>query len=216
MKKKRILVISDGHIGAVCGLTPPAYQTNLTPGNTDEDGKAYGFWEKAAQTQREIWSFFTAEIDRGRPFDTGADEDCELMVCDKYPVDEIRGQLCLEANGVVFNFRHHIGGTTVPYSVHTAPTKQRIFNILAADQDQQVRADIIVRSHVHKYQFEETRSGASLVTPGLQAWSKYGDRVVDGEIDVGICWFDVYENGEWELYKALLDIEYVKPTPISI
>ena len=269
MKKKRILVLSDLHCGHAFGLTPPAYQTPLTPGLNDEDGDPYGLWQKAAIMQREMWEFVVGLVSRrkfdvcvlngdavdgkgeksggtellttdrkrqadmaaavlravkadvtfmtfGTPYHTGTSEDWELSVCDKYPVERIRSQLFLEAFGVIFDFRHHIGGTSVPYGVHTAPTKQRIINVLAADQGQVPRADITVRSHVHRFQYEETRSGASLTTPGLQAYTKFGARRCDGDIDIGLSWFDVYEDGTVNHTVELLEMECRKPKPISV
>lgn len=154
----------------------------------------------------------------GTPYHTGVKADDELMVCDKFKkgVDAIRDQLFIDVNGLIFDIKHDIGRSSVPYGKHTQPTKHKILNILAAEEGREPRARITVRSHIHEYAFSERSNGAELTTAGLQAWTKFGARRVTGTIDIGISWFDVYGPDEWHHGKHFLELECLRPQPIHV
>jgi hypothetical protein len=52
----RMVVISDIHSGSLMGLTPPEFQTGLINKDISKNNKS-------AQIQRELWSFYSSEID---------------------------------------------------------------------------------------------------------------------------------------------------------
>jgi len=56
MKRKRILVMSDGHAGHRAGLTPPKWWGNLT-------------YDKWADLRSELWTKWAAKIDSLKPID---------------------------------------------------------------------------------------------------------------------------------------------------
>jgi len=62
--KKRGIVIGDTHCGHLTGLTPPAYMIKERKGATTKRNK----W---ASLQRELWTAYTALLDRWGPFHFG-------------------------------------------------------------------------------------------------------------------------------------------------
>jgi hypothetical protein len=136
-------------------------------------------------------------ITRGTPFHTGCDEDWEDQIAKDVKAIKIGDQEWVEKHGVVFDFRHHVSGSSVPHSRGTAVAKEQLWNMYWSEREIQPKADFVIRSHIHRaVAVIDSDRFVSIVTPGLQGFgSKYGARRVSGTVDFGITWFDIHEDG---------------------
>ncbi len=119
-------------------------------------------------------------------------------------------KLNMEINGWFrLEVRHYTGSSTIPHGRHTAAAKSRTWNVLNAAQRNGKWPHLIVRAHVHYWQYSEDAWGASMTLPGWQALGgRYGDEICDGHVDMGLVKLRVGAKKEdgwaWEkkLYQA--------------
>lgn len=130
----------------------------------------------------------------GTPYHTGEDEDFESMIAARVG-GEIASQLWVDVNGIVFNLKHKIGGSSVPYGRGTPLGKENLWNRLWADIDGAPRANVFLRGHVHYHAFTGDREFLSMSLPALQSPSTmYGARQCSGTVDFGMVSFRVREG----------------------
>lgn len=153
----------------------------------------------------------------GTPYHTGATEDFENQVADGVRAWKIGGHEWIDVNGVIFDCKHFIGSSSVPHARHTAPARDALWNKLWSIDDQQPRADYIIRSHVHYYTVQGDKDFTAFTTPAFQGYgSKYGIRKCSGRVDVGLMWFDVSEEGGVSWDKKILEIELLKAEALKL
>lgn len=152
----------------------------------------------------------------GTPYHTGAGEDWERVVAKDLGAD-ISGHEWVNVNGLVFDFKHQVSGSVVPYGRNTAINRELVWNTLWAKRGSQPEADVIVRSHVH-YHTSSTEPGKlMIVTPALLGYgSKYGIRQCSGIVDVGFVVFDVKSKKEYTWKPHLLDMRAFGPEAKSL
>ena len=150
---------------------------------------------------------------RGTPYHTGKGEDWEDILAGKVAADHIGWHEWLNADGVIFDFKHKVGRSEVPYGRLTAPSKETVWNILWQERGLQPDAKVIVRSHVHYFVYGGDGRKLWMTTPALQAWSKYGTATCSGTIDLGMIYFEC-NNGEYKWRPILLDITFMKAEPL--
>jgi hypothetical protein len=79
-----------------------------------------------------------------------------------------------------------------------------------ADRRGQEKADVIIRSHTHFFDFAGNSRYLGIITPCLQGFgSKFGERECEGVIDIGFIYFDVYESG-YEWHYRLMEYETLR------
>jgi hypothetical protein len=133
----------------------------------------------------------------GTPYHTGDKEDYEGNIA------KALGAFCkdlvsIDVNGLVFDIRHHIGGSQSPTNRTSAITREALWNLLWAERKERPKADVIVRSHVHYFTYAGDSDWLGVVTPALQAiGGKYGGRRMSGTVDFGIVSFDIESRDEW-------------------
>jgi len=162
-----------------------------------------------------LWNAKKIMMTRGTPYHVGKGECHEDIAADILGAT-IEDNLTFRFNGKVFNFRHKVGGSSVPYGKGTPLVKEAIWNTLLAEYNNTQRADIIVRSHVHTYVEYRDSHRIAIVTPALQVNSKYGTQQCSGYTDFGFLVVDVYDNGNViihnfstvlkETYSEIMDI----------
>lgn len=133
----------------------------------------------------------------GTPYHTSnAGEDWEKELADDLGALKIGGQEWVDVNGVIFDLKHKIGSTTIPHGKGTPLAKERLWNVLWNEYEEQPKSDVIIRSHVH-YAFACTEPGwLAMTTPALQGQgSKYGSRICQGIVHWGLTHFDVFDDG---------------------
>ena len=138
----------------------------------------------------------------GTGYHTGDDEDFEDIIAELIGAEKIGAEDTVNINGLLINYRHHIGRSSIPHGRHTAVAKERLWNLMWAERGEYPKADVIVRSHVHYYDFCGGIDWLGLTTPALQGYgSKFGARRVTGTVDVGLVYFDIWSKERWE-WKA--------------
>ena len=65
------------------------------------------------------------------------------------------------------------------------------------------KAQVLLRAHVHSFNFCGGTGWAAFTTPALQGWgSKFGERRCDGTVDFGFLAFEIAnkEDYTWKAY----------------
>jgi len=127
---------------------------------------------------------------------SGSGEDIERLVAEAPSIaGPIHGHYYLEVEGVTFDLRHHVSGSSVPHGRQTALAREQLWNALWAERQQTPKAHVILRSHVHYHAYAGGPGWLALTTPALQApGTKYGSRVCSGTVDFGILVFKVNQG----------------------
>ena len=177
--------------------------------NLDGKGQRTGGTEQITLDMDEQCDMAVAGIDavrrhaRGRHFKIvgvyGTDyhvspngDDFEAFIAERAGFYKIGSHEWPEIEGVVFDIKHHIGNTAVPYSRGTAITKEQLANELWAARNEQPRANVILRAHVHRFFHVGDSSFLGMTLPALQGMgSKYGARRCSWPVDWGMVHFDV-------------------------
>jgi len=143
----------------------------------------------------------------GTPYHTGAEgEDFEYNIAEFFGA-KIGGHEYLECEGVTFDFKHKVGSSGVPHGRHTAIAREHLWAQLWAEHSGFPNADVLVRSHVHYYDYAGGRGWLAMTTPALQGLgSNYGTRQCSGTVDFGFVVFTVNKGGySWE--PVLLEVQ---------
>jgi len=151
-------------------------------------------------------------ITYGTPYHSGQSEDFEDNVAEKVGAVEIGSQLWVEVNGVVFDLKHQVGRSSVPYGGLTPIAKEAIINQLEAEKEEEPNSDILIRSHTHQFWHCGNGDWLALTTPALQAkGTKFGARRVVGGIQIGFVYFDVYEDGSFRWQARRIKLASQRP-----
>lgn len=131
-------------------------------------------------------------ITRGTDYHVGPIENWEDQIAGKVNA-QVGDILKVDVNGVVFNARHHIGGSQVPHGRGTALLRDWMWDRLWADaQENYTKADVILRSHVHYCIMIQQPGILAMTTPGLQGYgTRYGERRLSGIIHFGFVVFNI-------------------------
>jgi len=141
----------------------------------------------------------------GTGYHTGNNEDWEDIVAREMEAEKIGAEDTIDVNGLLINYRHHVGRSGIPHGRHTAVAKEKLWNAIWAERGEYPKADVIIRSHVHYYNYAGGPSWLGLTTPALQGYgSKYGARRVTGTVDVGMVHFDVKGKDDWTWESHIL------------
>ncbi len=132
----------------------------------------------------------------GTAYHVGKDEDWEEQVAKDCGALKIGGQEWLNINGTVFDLKHKIGSSSIPHGRSTPIKKEKLWNIIHAEHDEQPNADVTIRAHVHYFDYSGNADWLGMTLPALQGkGSKFGSRICSGTIDFGMVYFDIQENG---------------------
>jgi hypothetical protein len=128
----------------------------------------------------------------GTPYHVGTNDDFEDMLAQNVGAT-IKSHAFPICNGIQFDLKHKVGGSTIPHGRATPLQKAKLWNKMWHDHnEEQPRADIILRGHVHYHEYTGNSSGLAMTCPALQGWgSKFGQRQCEGIVDTGIVWFDI-------------------------
>jgi hypothetical protein len=134
----------------------------------------------------------------GTAYHTGKEEDFEDQIADKVKAVSIGGEDVIDVNGLLINYRHHLGSSSVPHGRATAISKEVVWNWLWALRGEYPMADVILRSHVHYNVGAFGPGWLGMSLPALQGYgSKYGGRRMSGTVDVGMAYFNVVSKQEY-------------------
>ncbi len=162
---------------------------------------------KIAEECIKIWNPANVVMVRGTPYHTGEVESYEDLIAQQLGC-KIGDHEWINVNGIIYDFKHFVGSSSVPHTRKTAISRDQLWNQLWADADLQPDADWVVRSHVHYceggWHFVGTKEKQGLTTPALQAMgTRFGARRCSGTICFGLIHWDVEENGTWKFAKHI-------------
>ena len=152
------------------------------------------------------WDAKQIFMTRGTPYHSGQAEQFEDLVAERVG-GHIEDVLDIKVNGKTFNFRHKIGGSSVPYGKATQVIKESIWNALYAIYHEIPSADVIIRSHVHHMVINQDSLRWSITTPALQVNSRYGKQQCNGITDFGFIVIDIYTNGHITVNPYIAKLE---------
>jgi len=143
----------------------------------------------------------------GTGYHVGDAEDWELLIAQKAGAEKIEDEGHYDICDLQISCKHYIGGSSSPVSRATAMSRAQVNNLLWAESGQQPRANLIVRSHIHRcYNVGfPAMNFQGWVTPGLQGLgSKYGARRCDGlPIDFGFLIVEVRSVNDWHVIPEI-------------
>lgn len=140
----------------------------------------------------------TVVMSYGTPYHTGDLEDWEdeIAKSEKVKARKIGGHDWIDVNGLIFDYKHFIPSSSVPYGRQTQLSKEHVWNVLWSEHGEYPKSDVIIRSHVHYFTAVVEHDWMGVITPALQfKGTKFGSRKMSGVVHYGLVWFDV-ENGE--------------------
>lgn len=152
----------------------------------------------------------------GTPYHGGASEDFEQKIAHDIGAAKIGGHDWLDINGLVIDYRHHVGASTVPHGRHTAIARERLWSVLWAEFNEYPRSNVIIRSHVHYFNHAGGYGWLAMTTPALQgAGSKFGARICSGTVDFGLVSFDITGKDSYT-WRAHIARSVLKHEPIKV
>ena len=89
-----------------------------------------------------------------------------------------------------------------------AVKRERLWDVLwTVEKDQNPISDIIIRSHVHYFDYTGNNKYLAMTTPALQGLgSKYGARMCSGVVDFGLVYFIVdkgrIKEWDWDIVEV--------------
>ncbi len=154
-----------------------------------------------------IWNAPKIRMVHGTPYHVGTEEDWETIVAEKlqsgYSIPRsvtIKDHDWININGVIFDIKHHTGSSSNPYGRHTPLARTRIWNLLHDERKTQPKSKVFLRGHVHYFSKCEDVMWMGATMPSLQAaGTKYGGRLCEGTVDVGVIHFDVEVDGTYAM-----------------
>lgn len=163
----------------------------------------------------EVFKARKVYVVEGTPYHTGKEEswehllavqlDCNMEDDAKQGPAQFGAHIWVDMDGVVFDFRHKVGSSTIPHGRYTAPQRAALWNSLWAERGYQPNAKIIVRSHVHYFTAGFDSQKMVITTPALQTHSNFGSREIDGTNDIGFLSFTV-DKGAPVLHTHFCDL----------
>jgi hypothetical protein len=149
-------------------------------------------------------------IIKGTRYHTGEDgEDWEEVLADNVNAVHCGYHEWISCEGVMFDLRHFVGGSSIPHGRTTALSRAQLWNALWNDRDMQPKADVIVRAHRHFYINHEESTFRLINLPAMQFWTKFGSAIVEGCNDVGFVYCDCHE-GSYECKPVLMPMAFAK------
>ena len=144
-------------------------------------------------------------------------EDWETLVAEKCGFEKIGSHESIDVNGCIFDLKHHVGSSSVPYGRFTAPAKERLWNVLWNERELRPKANVILRGHVHYATFCGEPGWVAMTLPALQSMgTKYGARQCLGIVHWGVTIFDVESDGTFEWQQVVIPIVSQKIEAIKL
>jgi len=150
----------------------------------------------------------------GTPYHTSEDgQDYENLVAMQAGWDDIGSHEWVDVNGCVFDLKHKIGSSSIPHGRATAVLRDALWNLIWSSDNEQPRAQVLLRGHAHFYIAVDHPAGLAAVLPSLQGMgSKYGSRQCSGTVHWGGMHFDVDSKGvvEWDRHLVKIEAQAAK------
>jgi len=162
----------------------------------------------------------------GTRYHTGMSEDFERVIAkgllDNPKIKEVHleGHSFPKINGLQFDAKHKIGGSTIPHGRFTAIAKDKLWNtIWNSRAEQQPKANVLLRGHVHYLSVcqNPAENWLAMTLPALQGYgSSYGVRECSGTVDIGLVVFDIEPDGSYTWWPILAKLPQQKVRPLPL
>jgi hypothetical protein len=138
----------------------------------------------------------TVLMTKGTFYHTGQNLDFENIIAEKVKARKISAEETFKVNSTVFNAKHNVGRSVIFHGRATAVLREHINNLLWKEKGLfKEKADVIIRSHVHYFNFAGADGILVMTLPALSGLgSRYGARIPNETVDFGIVYFDVGEG----------------------
>lgn len=184
--------------------------TELITSDRDEQAEMASCAIRLTMAKKKILTFGTA-------YHTGTDEDWENQIAREVEADKIGSHEWVDVNGLIFDVKHHIGASQIPHGRHTAIARDRLWNTIWSEHEEQPKATVLIRSHVHYFSYAGGDDWLGLTTPALQGMgSKFGARRMSGHIDWGLVSFDVVNKDEYTWQYHIKRLSAQKASPLKV
>jgi predicted phosphodiesterase len=150
----------------------------------------------------------TIRMVRGTPYHTGEEENFEDFVADALNA-EIKDHFFLNVDGVIFDLKHKIGGSSIPHGRATPIMRSSLWSQLWAERGLAPNPDILIRGHVHYFTCIKDFYKTCFTMPCLQWDSRYGKLNCEGTIDLGVIEMQV-DKGHYSILPHQLDMKFAK------
>lgn len=132
-----------------------------------------------------LWHAKKIFMTYGSAYHTGSAEDFEYNIAKELKA-KIEGHLFLEIGGMTFDIRHKVGSSSIPHGRATSLMREMAWNLIRYAEEDEPKASVIVRSHVHYHVWVEQPGRVMFTTPALQlSRGRYGSRECSGETHWG-------------------------------
>jgi hypothetical protein len=155
-------------------------------------------------------------ITYGTPYHTGDGEAFEYNIAQQTGA-MLNAENLLSIGGVIFNVKHHTGGSSTPYGAATPLLKDALWSDLWAQLENNPTADIVVRSHTHTFIRIDDGFRTAVVLPALQgAMTKYGSLRMSKVVHWGYGYVDIFADGRYAFHEVLYTPESQKRQVITL
>ena len=141
---------------------------------------------------------------------TDSDHEAEDMLVDKLKANgvnaTIEDQEFLEAGGIKFDIRHHIGTSSTPEAIPPSLPKEHLHNMVAACEGMEPLCDVTIRGHTHKFRIGGTARWKGFTLPALQGSGCKYARKYSGIVDFGFLEVDTSE-GQFSWMERIIPVK---------
>ncbi len=158
----------------------------------------------------------------GTNYHTGTETDFEKIIAEELGFKHYGNHFYPKIDGVVFDVKHHIGNSGVPYGKASALLKTSIIGDLRAFNGVSPKADIVVRGHTHNGIKIDTprppkQDKILIKLPAVQGpGTDYGERRCDGEVHIGCAIVTIDDDGKYSAEMRYADIDAAKKRAVKI
>ena len=158
----------------------------------------------------------TVAMTYGTMYHVGTSEDLESVLAENMGAT-IGSHEWFKINGTTFDLKHKIGSSSIPHGRATPLAKDRLWNYIWSEFEEQPKADIIIRSHVHYFCAYLEDNFLAVTLPALQGQgSKFGARICSGTVHFGIVWFDCYDDGGYTWSWKVIRVQSQKRKAVEL
>jgi len=173
---------------------------------------------QVAMAQRAILSLFPCKnirVIEGTPYHDGKCEPYSKEFARQIQTEEWSRRDRFKVNGLQFDVRHKVNSSALPHTAFSGIAKEQMLEKYEKDYyDIDKNANIVIRSHQHKWRYLEGMypNSCAFVTPGLKGLGEgYAERVGNGVIDIGFVVVYVKNEFEWSIEKHFMPIRFMIP-----
>lgn len=152
----------------------------------------------------------------GTPYHGGNEEDWEAVLAQEVGAQKVGSHEWFDAEGLIFDCKHFVSGSIIPHGRHTSISRDKLWNEMWAAKGGQPLADVLIRAHVHYFNFCGEPGKLMVILPSLQLWSKFGARKQSGIINTGLVHFDVVSKDDYSWRPHLVEMRAFAPKPIKL